>query len=123
MMLNHCIERSFLMNENATNTLSGTGDTSGPSGGTGTDAVLSGSVSGGDAADSVYTPAPASASETPVPASEAYSEYPVSGSDTEGSVLSSVDMKLSIIIFLLLFFWCHARIRNAVRGFTGRKDR
>lgn len=27
---------------------------------------------------------------------------------------------LSLIAGLLLFYWCHARVRNAVRSFTGR---
>lgn len=36
------------------------------------------------------------------------------------AVLERIDYKLSIIVFLLLFYWCAHKIKNSVRGFTGR---
>lgn len=35
-------------------------------------------------------------------------------------VLQSIDAKLSLIIFLMLVFWCIKHIRSAVRNATGR---
>ena len=34
--------------------------------------------------------------------------------------LEHIDGSLTLIIWLLLFFWCYQRIKNAVRAFTGR---
>lgn len=43
-----------------------------------------------------------------------------SGVDPSVQLLQGIDYKLSIIMFFLLVSWTFARIRNAVRSFTGR---
>lgn len=40
--------------------------------------------------------------------------------DSIGEQIDACGALFSLIVGLLLFYWCHARIRNAVRSFTGR---
>ena len=40
--------------------------------------------------------------------------------DVDTALLQSIDYKLSFVVFFLLASWTIARIRNAVRSFTGR---
>ncbi len=44
----------------------------------------------------------------------------VSGNDVVSDSLVKVHTDLTVVIFLLLFYFCFARIRNAVRSFSGR---
>ena len=54
-----------------------------------------------------------------------YTEY-VESADYSGQLEDIADkldycgVLLSLIAGLLLFYWCHSRVRNAVRSFTGR---
>lgn len=40
--------------------------------------------------------------------------------DSIGEQIDACGALLSLIVGLFLFYWCHARIRNAVRSFIGR---
>lgn len=64
--------------------------------------------------DSLYNPMD---SETDM---EVQSEIETLVSHDYTEVLQSIDTKLSLIIFLMLVFWCIKHIRIAVRSFTGR---
>lgn len=44
-------------------------------------------------------------------------------SETQAEILScleTINYRLSIIVFLLLFYWCYRRLKSAVFKFTGR---
>lgn len=49
-----------------------------------------------------------------------FAQISVDDVDPSVQLLQAIDYKLSILLFFLLASWTFARIRNAVRSFTGR---
>ena len=90
--------------------------------------VFQGTVSGGDNGGSptaVYYVLDSSGNYIPVTLSgemvqEELLEASAADAGDSYEVLQGIDYKLSIVIFLMLFFWCAGKIKNAVRSFTGR---